>query len=296
MRDDRGRVPAGAPPGNIHVRAERAGLFHLSRRQPIWLACQGKGSLLWYQGIFADSGNAAAVGEASPYYICCHHVAAEIFKFNPDAKIITILRNPVHRALSMYRYWHSASGYRISLEDFVDSFKHEQLGNEFEFSQKIRVGWLKDIGFYFKHLERYSETFPKSQIKILYYQDLTEDFRAFYREVFDFLGVNDISPVFSDNDVVNETLEPRSRWLHGLLNQDRPGMLVPILKKLPLASHLNTVRAQITKLNRKRGNPLLEQLSAEVYRELIGEYLDDITKLEAMTGRDLAGWRNGTMK
>ena len=73
-------------------------------------------------------------------------------------------------------------------------------------------------------------------------------------------------------------------------------MLVPILKKLPLASHLNTVRAQITKLNRKRGNPLLEQLSAEVYRELIGEYLDDITKLEAMTGRDLAGWRNGTMK
>ena len=40
---------------------------------------KGKDSLDWYLGLFEAARSHTAVGDASPYYICCYHVAEQIY-------------------------------------------------------------------------------------------------------------------------------------------------------------------------------------------------------------------------
>jgi len=53
-----------------------------------------------YKRLFSNVKNEKAIGEASVSYLVSKVAAEEIYKFNPDAKIIIILRNPVKRAFS----------------------------------------------------------------------------------------------------------------------------------------------------------------------------------------------------
>ena len=41
-------------------------------------------------------------GEATPIYLYFKEIAAEVKRYNPDMKIIVLLRNPVERAVSHY--------------------------------------------------------------------------------------------------------------------------------------------------------------------------------------------------
>ena len=51
---------------------------------------------------FINSENYKVVGEASVSYLFYQNVAEKIYKFNNEAKILIILRDPVMRAFSHY--------------------------------------------------------------------------------------------------------------------------------------------------------------------------------------------------
>jgi hypothetical protein len=55
-----------------------------------------------YEKLFANAGDAAAVGEASPIYLECPQAAGRIRTRIPDARLICGLRDPVERAYSDY--------------------------------------------------------------------------------------------------------------------------------------------------------------------------------------------------
>ena len=60
-----------------------------------------------YLELFNASGSRPYVGEASVYYThlpLATGVADRIFRFNPDARLIYIMRDPVERTIS--HYWH----------------------------------------------------------------------------------------------------------------------------------------------------------------------------------------------
>ena len=69
-----------------------------------------------YMALFEDAGNEKAIGECSTSYLYSSEAAEEIRKFQPDAKIIVILRNPVTRAFSHYlmglRFGYSSLDFR----------------------------------------------------------------------------------------------------------------------------------------------------------------------------------------
>ena len=62
-----------------------------------------------YEALFSESGNAKAIGEASPRYMYSDVAAQEIFDRIPKAKIIAILRHPAERAFSDY-LWNKTAG------------------------------------------------------------------------------------------------------------------------------------------------------------------------------------------
>ena len=104
----------------------------------------------WYLRLFSDAGNAAYVGESSVSYTARPWVegcAERIHRFNPEARIIYLVRDPVERVIS--HYWHfvkdgredlgllsavrkrtdyvARSDYMMQLQPFVDVFGAEQV-------------------------------------------------------------------------------------------------------------------------------------------------------------------------
>ena len=88
-------------------------------------------------------------------------------------KLITCLRHPVERMFSHYLYLIRSGRTRLSFEEAVNQFP-ELIGNS----------------MYAKHLAVYFKMFPKDNIKVLYFDNLKNDSRAFAAELFDFLKVS----------------------------------------------------------------------------------------------------------
>jgi hypothetical protein len=258
-----------------------------------WKA-SGRDSLAWYQSLYHEAQNRKVLGDASPYYIYCHHCAEQIYRFNPDAKIIAILRNPLFRAFSMYRYWHMNSPRPISPDDFIDCFQHEKLHLRFEASRKLHVGWLRDAGYYGMQLKRYFDVFPRDNIKVLFYHHLVNDPQAFYNNIFEHLAVAPIDNIAAVNRVTNITVERRFKNIFHLLNRGHRGPVFDNLKKSPLGSVLRHVRDAVNGINVKPRSEWIK-FPSEHYAELIAAYHDDIASLEDMLGVDLEGWRDCTM-
>ncbi len=254
----------------------------------------GKDSLDWYLGLYRDARAQKVLGDASPFYISLHHCAEQIYRFNPEARIVAILRNPVLRAFSLYRSWNSYSARPVGQDDFVDCFHGEKLSLSAERDRKLRLGWLKDVGNYGKHLQRYFAVFPRDQIKIVFYQDLVNDPRSFYQSIFGHLGVASDGAFLPENREVNVTIERKFRRLHHLLNRGYHGRIYDEMKKTTLGAMMRRLRASANRTNIK---PKSEELKFPVdrYGELIAAYKDDIALVEDMLGVDLAGWRNNTM-
>lgn len=62
----------------------------------------------WYRNLFVQAGGKAVVGESSTHYTklpIYKGVPERIAEFNPDARFIYLMRDPVERAIS--HYWHN---------------------------------------------------------------------------------------------------------------------------------------------------------------------------------------------
>ena len=55
-----------------------------------------------YKKIFAGACNKKAIGESSISYVYSPNAAINIKKYNPEIKMISIMRHPVNRAYSKY--------------------------------------------------------------------------------------------------------------------------------------------------------------------------------------------------
>lgn len=63
-----------------------------------------------YLRLFSDAKPESAIGEASTAYLTSPESADLICNANPDARIIIMIRNPIDRALSLYK-WMIREGY-----------------------------------------------------------------------------------------------------------------------------------------------------------------------------------------
>jgi Sulfotransferase family len=71
----------------------------------------------WYLGLFAAAGDAEIVGESSTHYTklpTYEGVAERIRTFNPEARFIYLMRDPLDRTIS--HYWHNLRDLRIARE------------------------------------------------------------------------------------------------------------------------------------------------------------------------------------
>jgi hypothetical protein len=158
----------------------------------------------WYLALFEEAHHNSGTkyaGESSTDYTkrpvfegCSKRISA----FNPEARILYVMRDPVERSIS--HYWHNTRlhGESRSMIDAARSDPH-----------------LIDFSDYAMQLKPYFETFPREQIHVLSLESFRDDRDASLRAIFEWLGVRAAfqAPAFGQ---VNETLyqmRPGMNWL-----------------------------------------------------------------------------------
>jgi hypothetical protein len=132
-----------------------------------------------YEEQFSSAVSQKAVGESSPAYLAVPKAPRRIASLLPNIKLIMILRDPADRAYSHYTM-RRAQG-REDRETFEEVLLEPDRDPEHSYTER---------GFYGLFLERYLKHFPREQLKIFLYEDLTKDTMNVVKECFEFIRVN----------------------------------------------------------------------------------------------------------
>ena len=164
-----------------------------------------------YLELFRSAGSAKLRGAGSVYYThlpVATGIPERIYEFNPDSRLIYVMRDPVERAIS--HYWHQVRWHR----------EQRSLSSAINDDPRYR-----DVSYYAMQLEPYFELFPREQIKTLTFEELTSKTGATMRSIFRWLRVEH-STAFEDvppENVTPEGIEQRrgGRLLSGLRDKNR---------------------------------------------------------------------------
>ena len=135
-------------------------------------------------------------GEASPYYMV-HPLAPErVRAFDPDMKLIAVLRNPAERAWSHYHHEVRRRVERLSFEEAIDAEEERLSGADramreapHHYSHPHHHFSYLDRGRYAHYLEAWLNHFPRKNLFLLESEDLFADPDAVVNEIFAFLGL-----------------------------------------------------------------------------------------------------------
>lgn len=152
----------------------------------------------WYFSRFEKPRDGWAItGEASPYYM--YHPAGpdRIGNALPGVRLIAVLRDPVERAWSQFRY-ETARGHETETLDRALDLEPRRLSGEEDRlladpkypGMAYRHNGYLERGHYADQLERIYSRFPREQVLILESDAMFRDPPSQVRRVWDFLGLD----------------------------------------------------------------------------------------------------------
>lgn len=133
----------------------------------------------WYSENFANATASQVVGEATPRYMNDAIAADRMVATLPDARFVSILRNPTDRAYS--HYWHNRRRDRES-RPFEDAIRDTQASSE----QTDYVGG----GRYVDRLRTIENKAGPDRLLVVLNEDLRHEREATLRKVWKFIGAN----------------------------------------------------------------------------------------------------------
>jgi len=245
-----------------------------------------------YYNIFDKSTDKhKIIGEASVFYMYSKVAINNIKRFNPDAKIIVMLRNPVQVAYSMHSQLLYTKDEDVS--DFIKAWelidKRKQGFNVPKFCRDRKVLYYDEIAKYSNQLSRLFNVFPNKQIKIIFFDDFIKDTCSVYKDVLRFLELED------DNRLSFSKINENKR--HNLdfvsnFTQRPPQFIRSMVKPLKIIPGLKDsllfIMEGIRSINSIKG--ARQPLSNDIKMEMIEVYRDDIIALSDITDRDLHHW------
>jgi hypothetical protein len=127
-------------------------------------------------------------GEITPRYCYSNDVISHIFKYNPQMKIILILRNPIERAFS---HWNMRLSKKEISSSFLDCIKADILRHRFntQFEQYPEDDYVRR-GFYVEQIDRIYQYFPTEQVHIIKYEDFRANQQQVLIDILLFLGLD----------------------------------------------------------------------------------------------------------
>jgi hypothetical protein len=237
-----------------------------------------------YLRLFAGAGNRRRVGEATVWYLYSVSAAEQIRDFDPEARIIIMLRRPVAmmyslHGLFLFTTWEDITDFAAAVEAEADRCEGRRIPRNTWWPKALQYTWLAD---YEPHVARYLELFGPDQLRVIIYDDFLADTAGAVRSVYEFL---DLDPSFTPEvGVVNQARTARSMWLQRRFYDPRFGSLLGRLP--PRVGHV--VWRALMRLNiRYEPRPPLDGAVDDMLTQRLEPA---VRRLEALLGRDLPAW------
>ncbi|OYW64524.1 MAG: hypothetical protein B7Y26_07265 [Hydrogenophilales bacterium 16-64-46] len=235
-----------------------------------------------------------AIGEASVGYLFSAVALANIRRFNPDARIIAMVRNPVDMVQSLHRQLVYA-GY----EDEPDFEKAWRLQDARKRGESIPMlcrapGFLQygDACSLGRQIEHLYAVFPREQVHVIVFDDLVRNAAKVYRDTLTFLGLpSDDRVIF---EVVNEAKTIRFSWLGNLTSRLKPvAMRFALGLRRLTGLNIFGFLKRVIQLNQVKAKK--PPIPAHMVIELQAHFESDVALLATLLDRDLRGWTSATV-
>lgn len=158
-----------------------------------------------YHSWFQPETSHSLLGEATPSYMYWDTAPKRIHEYNPEARLIVVLRNPAERAFSHWNMQRSKNRENLS---FLDAVREEPRRIAKNDPVWKRMYSYVDRGFYMRQLRNIWRHFPREQVLVLKNDDLRSRPQDTVDRVCTFLGVAGI-PGVEHRDVHSFSYEVR---------------------------------------------------------------------------------------
>ena len=242
-----------------------------------------------YLDLFSNAASQHAIAvEASTMYLYSSAAARNIKEFDPDARLIVLIRNPIKLAQALHA--HLVYYHLEDVLDFETAWRLQETraaGDRLPPVDEPQLARYRDIAMLGAQLERLLAVFPEEQILVLERSQLGTEPAATYATVLSFLDLPDDGR--SDFDANLGVKQVRNRTVGRFVSRPPTRMRRTAASVKRLLGHpdLSLLRP-LRRANTMYGTP--EPLRSEFRTELIQVFRDDISLLATITGRDLSAW------
>ena len=249
-----------------------------------------------YLQLFRHAGpEHRAVGEASALYLASKSSLSLIRDFNPSARIVVMVRNPVEMAYALH-----AQQLRSCEEEIPDFEKAWNLQEDRRNGRSIPSAclgeWIlqyREIASLGSQLRRVLSVFPAEQVHCIVFDDFIGDTRSCYVRLLQFLGVDDDGRM--DFPPVNENAIYRWSWVNRLLKRPPVGLdriWRAVKKRMGVrGTGLGSLVVRINSTVKKRA-----PLTPSMRRVLENAFEEEIRELEVILHRDFGHWRTAPVQ
>lgn len=231
-------------------------------------------------------------GEASVYYLRSSVAIANIRDFDPNARLITMVRNPIDMLYSLHSQLLFVS--EENEPDFETAWRLQaDRERGIAIPPAIRTPLLiqyQRIGQLGSQAQRLLSIFPRHQVKFIVYDDFAASPQRIYDEVIQFLDIpHDQRTHFPR---INENKRAKMEWLRNF-SRKPPALLHRIVRKM---KQLPGAEEPLVRAKKKivAFNTVREQrppLSAAFRAELVATFKGEVALLSQILDRDLNHWQ-----
>lgn len=238
-----------------------------------------------YERLFKDAGSEHnAVGEASTHYLFSKRAVPNILEYNPNAKLIVCLRNPVEMAPAHHSelLWQG----RETVRDFNKAWhlQYERLqGNKVPLTARkyphlLQYGTFCCLGEQLSRVRSYVST---DQLMAIVLDDMKAQPRRVYLKALSFLGLADDGK--TEFPVLNKNKHTKSVLLANVIKAAATIKNKLCVKKIPFKPLRFVMKKNMVHMKR-------EEIPTKLKAELIEYFKSDIQLLSKLIERDLTNW------
>uniref|UniRef100_UPI00404B8713 sulfotransferase family protein n=1 Tax=Gelidibacter sp. TaxID=2018083 RepID=UPI00404B8713 len=185
------------------------------------------------------------------------HIHSDIYEYNPEMKIIYIIRNPIDRIKSQYIHMYKRG--HETIKDINEAIR-------------LNSGYI-NYSKYAMQIEPYIAQFGPSNVKILIFDDYIKNPQNVFNIVCDFLKIKQIA---IDSDRLNKNTSHSYRIMHH--KYDNPKSIFEKLRKVILVIKSYLFKKEFSKITEDNKQFISQSVKEDIY------------KMEQLTQRDLSHW------
>lgn len=236
-----------------------------------------------YMKLFSTAKNQKVAGEASTLYFPSKVAAKNIHEFNPEAKIIILIRHPIDLLYSIHGEY--LLRFRENIDDFYKALAAEKQRRNWENIPKLvpapSLLFYSEKVKFSSHIKRYLELFDQEQVKVIIYEEFKANNHKVVQDIFKFIGVD--PNISIDLKTNRASRKIRSKFLKKLLVSH---FLSQAPKKILKGKIYYKLRSSLYKIiAKKESRP---QLQPKLRKELMEKFKKEVINTGRLINRDLA--------